>query len=445
MRIVSSTLLEAATSLGSAEGLRVIVEVLRAQGKPGHDPEASKQAALPGLNDLGSMGFAPLHTAVETGFPECIAPLLEARVDVHLRTADASCQLGQTSTVYTEGGRTALHIAVQKGHLPAVEALLAAGALPKAVDSFGLTPCDLAIEGVILPEGRAAERPKVAALLGVALGPEGAAAELGVEAVRARRAERQRMLRERITEADAARRSSADAELRQAVRERYTPLDSSLAHGLLSDEAIGHDLVAWSAEPGPEPPLKRVCTVGGCRATDVESPMPGVFVFQLLSEALCENIWAETEHYLAQAPECGLPLPMRHDGGLDLSKVFPELLHRIAEAALPAISALLPQELHSVSLRHAFRTKNFVGREERFARHVDKYAVTLNVCIRRTPDVQGSGVFFFESECSEEPVYRHEHALGLAVLHSSKEWHQTEPLAAGERGSIIMWFSQEAP
>merc|ERR1740138_1872626 len=109
---------------------------------------------------------------------------------------------------------------------------------------------------------------------------------------------------------------------------------------------------------------------------------------------------------------------------------------------MPAMHALLPPESHQVVLRHAFLTKNFVGREETFKRHVDKYAVTLNICLHRTPDVEGSGVFFFEGSVADKPCYRHEHEIGLAVLHSSKEWHQTEPLRVGERGSVIMWFTK---
>lgn len=121
--------------------------------------------------------------------------------------------------------------------------------------------------------------------------------------------------------------------------------------------------------------------------------------------------------------------------------MFPGLLGQLSKAAMPAIRKLLAPDLHQVSLRHAFRTKNFVGRDEGFERHVDKYAVTLNVCLRKTPDVEGSGVFFYDEESTEQATYRHQHEVGLAVLHSSKEWHQTEPLRAGERGSLVMWFS----
>jgi hypothetical protein len=105
---------------------------------------------------------------------------------------------------------------------------------------------------------------------------------------------------------------------------------------------------------------------------------------------------------------------------------------------------VLPAELHEVKLQHAFRTKNFVGRDERFVRHLDKYAVTLNVCLHKTIDVEGSGVFFYESQDAPDYYYRHEHQVGYAILHSSREWHQTEPLTAGVRGSVIMWFAHES-
>ena len=66
---------------------------------------------------------------------------------------------------------------------------------------------------------------------------------------------------------------------------------------------------------------------------------------------------------------------------------------------------------------------------------------TLNVCLRRTPDVEGSRVFFYaDGEAESPPIYAHVHAVGRAVLHCSKAWHKTEPLTAGERGSVIMWF-----
>jgi len=207
---------------------------------------------------------------------------------------------------------------------------------------------------------------------------------------------------------------------------------------------MGRDLVLWNGTADSRRPFVRKCALTGSCDTGIEEKHPGVFVFPFLSESLCARIWAETEHYLAKAGEHNLPLPVRHDGGLDISYVFPELLDLFADAAKLAVCTFLPPELHDVTLHHAFRTMNFVGRDERFVRHLDKYAVTLNVCLHKTIDVEGSGVFFYESQASPEPAYCHEHRVGYAVLHSSKEWHQTEPLTAGVRGSVIMWFSHSA-
>lgn len=387
------------------------------------------------------MGFAPLHAAVETGFAECLAPLLEARADPNLLTEDAVYQLGQTSTLYLEGGRTALHIAVQKGDPAAVSALLVAGANAEQRDSFGLTVHDLLIENVASHSSREMDKA-VATLLGVTL----PIVQLPTaEDVRARRQDRTRALQLRIGEARRKKDVDERASAQQAILERYTPFDEAIARGMLGSSAIGNDVVSFAVSAGRRGDamcsFRRALAVTGSRETGAEEPFPGVFVFPLLSASLCARIWAESEHYHAQAAELELPLPVRHDGGLDLFYVFPQLIALIAEAAAPAIRKFLPSELHGVSLRHGFRTKNFVGREEALKRHVDKYDVTLNVCIRKTPDVQGSGVFFFTSDSAPEPAYRHEHAVGLAVLHSSKELHQTEPLAQGERGSLILWFS----
>eukprot|EP00747_Dinoflagellata_sp_TGD_P015309 gnl/TRDRNA2_/TRDRNA2_124200_c0_seq1.p1 gnl/TRDRNA2_/TRDRNA2_124200_c0~~gnl/TRDRNA2_/TRDRNA2_124200_c0_seq1.p1 ORF type:complete len:322 (+),score=56.93 gnl/TRDRNA2_/TRDRNA2_124200_c0_seq1:2-967(+) len=311
-------------------------------------------------------------------------------------------------------------------------------------------PRDVVAEGIGLLGSRKHDR---ADRVGQLLGLNATVPIPDAETVKSRRAERERKLRQRIADATCVQKADAFAADQRAIDEHYRPLDASIAKGTALDEEVaGKHVVSWDVpQDGNEQCLllrdedcscllRRICAVTGSRETGVEEPCEGVFVFPLLSEDICAKIWAETECYLDQAADKNLPLPLRHDGCLDLSHIFPKLLHTLAEAAMPAVRALLPAQLHTVSLRHAFRTKNFVGREETFTRHVDKYAVTLNVCIRKTADVRGSGVFFFSDQTAADPVYRHEHAVGLAVLHSSKEWHQTEPLTAGERSSIIMWF-----
>jgi len=38
-----------------------------------------------------------------------------------------------------------------------------------------------------------------------------------------------------------------------------------------------------------------------------------------------------------------------------------------------------------------------------------------------------------------DAVYTHVHRVGVAVLHSGRSWHCTNPIEQGERGSLIVW------
>jgi len=450
-------LLQSAVSIGSVETVRAIVSALRWQGKPGHDPEAAKARALPGLNDLDSMGFAPIHTIAETGFYSCIVPLVEADADINLPTGDARYHLGQSVVIDCEGGRTALHIAVGKSSVDVVDALLKAGAGTTVKDSFGLTAFDLAVETFVTQKkpvkkiGNNVENAeRVLEMLKTKSEREILDLPEASDVVASQR-KRKIQLRDRIRDAAFDKQTKIDKEIREDVESRYQPLDAHLVAGRLID-ATGVDIVRWMAGgstlccPRSRSPLDREPAITGERRTGISlAPFEGVYLFDYLSTAICQRIWIETENYFNKAKENDLPMPIRHDGCLDILRIFPGLMRILEEAAMPAIRAALPPDLHDVRLKHAFRTSNFLGRPENkqsyFKRHVDKYLVTVNVCVHKTPDVEGSGVFFFQSdEPTEQPVYTHVHEVGLAVLHSSKEWHQTEVLRRGERGSFIMWF-----
>jgi len=414
----------AAVALTAPAALREVLQALRPQA----------------CSELDVQGRAPLHAAAELGCSGCVAALLSARADCLQQTEDASYQLGQTTTLYSEGGLTALHIAACAGREEVVEMLLQEGGpnICKQPDSFGLRACDLAEEQVILAvPTNLSQRLRVLQRLGGQVGP--ALTLTGAEVCR-RRKERLATLRQRISEKQVSSCCRQGVAIRQAVTDRYSAVDVAVAFGQLQNSA-GEDIVKWSHHEGlQETSFQRIPAVTGSRATGMEEPLPGVLVFQLLGADLCRRIWAETENYISQAEEKGLPMPVRHDGCLDISQIFPELLSQVTAAALPAYSAL---GFEGVRLRHAFRTKNYASREETFVRHVDKYALTLNVCLQRTAMLRGSRVFFYASEDAVDPSYCHEHQVGLAVVHSSKEWHQTEKLLAGERGSLIMWFEIE--
>lgn len=417
LRVASSNLLQAAVCLGSSEAVRLVSDAYRKAGCS--------------LDALDAMGFSPVHAAVATGFEDCIRPLLTARADIGAKTADASFCMGQSSIIYAAGGRTALHIAVENADDAAARKLMECGgaSITGERDSFGMLPRDQLLEAAALTDvssKRFAKLLRVAEALGLDDDLVAAAQAPDRQAVEAQQRARQRSLQARIAEQEQRKASASRAMFLCEVRERYVPLDAELLRGELGSSVSSAELAQRLAGPSRE---------------GFVQPCPGVFAFRLLPEPLCDRVWAESENYVVRARELDLPMPVRHDGGLDLSVVFPDLVRAVADAALPAVRALLPPELHDVSLQHAFRTKNFVGRDERFVRHVDKHAVTLNVCLRKTFDVRGSGVFFFESQDAKAASYRHEHEVGLAVLHSSKAWHQTEPLTLGERGSLILWFS----
>jgi len=337
--------------------------------------------------------------------------------------------------------RTALHLAIKKVDEEAISSLLEGNAKLDVADTFGLTPVDECGEAIaLLPPGpKRTKLERIAAQLGAC-----ADARTTEEVEEARRS-RQRQLQERVGAAERQRWAEERVADARAIEEGYVPLSPAVTSGETLQKQAGQGVVRWLSIPETSSAgcFERSLLVTGSRATGIQEPDPGVFVFQLLSTEMCEAIWLETENYANVAPKQGLPQPVRHDGCLDLSIIVPRLLNGIADAAQPVIKALLPEHLHSVTLRHALRTKNFVGRDEAFKRHVDKYAVTLNVCLHKTADVRGSGVFFFDDASIELPSYRHEHEVGLAVLHSSKEWHQTEPLSAGVRSSIIMWFDTQ--
>ena len=39
----------------------------------------------------------------------------------------------------------------------------------------------------------------------------------------------------------------------------------------------------------------------------------------------------------------------------------------------------------------------------------------------------------------EDRVYTHEHSVGRAVMHDGKQFHRTDPITRGTRGSLIVW------
>ncbi len=113
------------------------------------DPDVFKALLAAGAdpNVRDDKGWTPLHVV---RYDEAlVTALIEAGAEVEARTPPTSHRFG--------GGETPLHVAVRlwdKTHLPAVKALLAAGANPNAADRQGCTPLHRAIRSYGTAKGR---------------------------------------------------------------------------------------------------------------------------------------------------------------------------------------------------------------------------------------------------------------------------------------------------
>jgi len=175
---------------------------------------------------------------------------------------------------------------------------------------------------------------------------------------------------------------------------------------------------------------------------------PGVLVFPLLSATFCRKVWEEMHHYISEALRLGLHLHRRFDSNCSqLEKCgFLPLLENLNASPVTYVT-------HAVLLHNYC---NHPGADKLAQKiHQDKYRLTLNVCLHTSADLCGSTVTFYESPSltaavgrqqivpktpsPEDAIRTHQHEVGLAVLHSGKDWHSTNPIERGERGSLILW------
>jgi hypothetical protein len=292
--------------------------------------------------------------------------------------------LGQTVSVSTCGGRTPLAIAAEHGRPRLVELLLENGARSDIADNNGSLPIELVESALVLTssEAKRTELNAVRTLLlrSMPLSSSASRALPSVDEVKVRQQVCEQLLRERsrvARQTEQARRIADDVAV---VAAKYKPLHD--------------DVYSWS----PPPPSSSIDA-----AVEVVDGY-GLFTLPMFDASFCQHVIDEIVHYEREAKKLALPLFYRHDDNIgSLERCgFRALLDRLAEHITPLLARLTCAATnctHALRARHAFVTRNYVGRAAvaNFKTHRDKSDVTLNVCIERTDDVEGSTVSFFGS------------------------------------------------
>lgn len=393
-------------------------------------------------NTVFPSGSTPLTLAATLGSDELIALFLAAPdIDPNLQDLDRSAFVGQLTCVVCCGGKTPLHMAAEKAALASVRTFLAHPRIDVARrDNNARTPLDYVERAlVVTPITTATQRKRadlveIRALLRNALGmpidaPLPDSAIVNEQCLADERSVRLRAKTARLAEQE---RQRLDGLLR--VEKHYIPRHLDVANGDCLQFVAGFD--------------------GHARTLD--SAYPGLLTASVLTTTCCRRILEEIEHYEAHAlSNTLLPLHTRHDDNLgSLERYgFLTLLSALVEATVPKnLRLLLPEGTKSatkVVARHAFVTRNWVGRTAEFAKfktHRDKSAITINLCLEKTPDVRGSQVLFFhppnagqEQPGEEQLALTLEHQVGQVAIHTGQHWHRTVPIEAGERASLIIW------
>ena len=402
-------------------------------------------------------GDGPVLHACERGYDDLLIHLLAADgfdCNAAPMTIDRKTLLGQGVPQYEEGMLTPLALAARSARLSTVQLILAH---PPAVaawlhrpDSFGRNvveaTCDMlslkrGARGASAPSPVVADLEQIVAVLCAAMGKDAMETLAEVPdhatAVAAER-RRQRTLRARCLQAQTAHEAASRERGLAAIAEQYVPL-----HPSIYSATAPLDLAPLPLSEG------------------VKEPIDGVLTFPLLSRSCCDRLWEEMHHYEAAAAlSTSLPLHVRHDGNLGRLEAigFEPALRAIEAAIAPVLTARLRAEHGGdggagggFEVYHAFLTRNFVGRASNatFKMHCDKSSLTINVCLHASEDLEGSTVGFYQLRQTDEPtsvpedpthrVYTHAHDIGTAVVHDGRQWHRTDPILKGTRGSLILW------
>jgi len=180
----------------------------------------------------------------------------------------------------------------------------------------------------------------------------------------------------------------------------------------------------------------------------VEEVAPGIYAFDFFSDAFCDRLLAELEHY----EDSGLPVSRpnsMNNYGVVLNLIGMERTMDALQALIvrPIAAALFPVEGETVDHHHSFMVQYKQGEDLGLDMHTDACDVTLNVCLGK--EFTGAGLTFCGlrgdgSGRERRFLYRHAHRKGRAVFHLGHQRHGADDIETGERFNLIMWNKSSA-
>ena len=175
----------------------------------------------------------------------------------------------------------------------------------------------------------------------------------------------------------------------------------------------------------------------------VEEVSPGIYAFDLLSDAFCELLLAELGNFEASGLPVSRPNSMNNYGvvlnSIGMERTMDDLQRTYVR---PLVDLLFPVEGEHIDHHHSFMVQYKHGEDLGLDMHTDACDVTLNVCLGK--EFTGAGLTFCgvrgDASGNERRFsYRHQHVKGRGLLHLGHQRHGADDIVSGERFNLIMW------
>jgi len=462
------------------------VELLRTIVQRGQRFDINRASAIGGLTALHLACSSP--TASDDEALEMAEALIDNGADSERQTRDSMWSGSGEAldaaaiAVYSSGGRTALHLVAERGHVRVCRMLVEKAHAEWLVwDNDGMSPAQLALlsghtavwEYLSQLESEASvTKQQVHSLEQAALLGRQAQAQADSMAARERlahsleqlrrkrisrrrRAEKERLARETLAivqrEFDwqgldkVAPKDMLDPQFYAAIEKLRTEQDDSALRALLY-RPVG--TVHRAEEHEHE------------HAAGVPCPLD-INGFRMFTSEFCERLIAALDRFNAFAAASPHLTPPRRSGskyGVVLNSIgFRDMFDRILHDYIQPLARLAYPELRTAPLetQHTFLVRYAVGLEVRQHTHADDSNLTVNICLGRD-GFAGGRLFFYglqgpdtprpptypEPGIEPQPLFWLQHKVHHGVFHLGRQYHGAEELTHGERVNLIMWCRQ---